>query len=664
MPSNAGSEPAAAGVNDVLITAELASRPSPPPDYEAESRALGLLAHEMATNPCGVLQKCAELVMELCHADSAGISILEASENGGIFRWHAAAGAFAPNLHGSMPEDASPCGTVMERDCVLLFKEPERLFPALQGVEPRIYENLLAPWHVKGKAAGTLWAIKHAPEGRFNAEDARVLQSLARFSAAAFQMTSALDEAAAERSALRASEEQYRDALDTMSEGFALFDADFTILDVNAETVRLDGRPREALVGRNHWEAFPGSEESPQGEMFKRVMRDRVPAAMEHSYRWPDGRTLWLDTRAYPTRGGGIAILWRDITDRKQTEEALRESEERYRAILATALDYAIFTTDANGIIDSWPPGAQAVFGWDADEAIGQPAAMTYTEEDRANGVPEWERRLAQDEGVAPNVRWHLRKDGRRVFIEGAMRPIVDRSEGDRGFLKVGRDATDRKHWDERQQVLLHELQHRTRNVMTVVLTMFEKTRRGATDIETLSNTFRDRLSALARVQGLLSRLHEGDRVAFDTLIHAELSAMGAIDSTGQGERVVLQGPSGVLLRSSSVQTFALALHELATNASKYGALAQENGRLSVRWRVQSREGRRYLHIEWIESCVDMPCPESAPRGTGYGRELIERALPYQLEAETRYELGEDGIKCTIELPISDVTSSEIASHA
>lgn len=161
-------------VDEVLITDELTIRPSRMPDYEAESRALGLLAQEMVTNPQGVLQQCAELVRELCHADSAGISILEPGGTSDMLRWHAAAGAFAPNLHGTMPREASPCGTVMERDCVLLFNQAERFFPALRGVEPRIYENLLAPWHVEGTAVGTLWAIKHTPEGQFDAEDARV----------------------------------------------------------------------------------------------------------------------------------------------------------------------------------------------------------------------------------------------------------------------------------------------------------------------------------------------------------------------------------------------------------------------------------------------------------------------------------------------------------
>jgi len=165
------------------------------PDYQNESRALGLLAQEMAANPQGVLKICAELVMELCRADSAGISILEPGGTGEVFRWHMAVGGFAPNLHGTIPRDDSPCGTTVGRNTVLLFSEAERHFPALRNVEPRIYENLLAPWHVGGEAVGTLWAIKHTRDGRFDAEDARLLQSLARFAAAAYQMTSALDEA-------------------------------------------------------------------------------------------------------------------------------------------------------------------------------------------------------------------------------------------------------------------------------------------------------------------------------------------------------------------------------------------------------------------------------------------------------------------------------------
>ena len=350
---------------------------------------------------------------------------------------------------------------------------------------------------------------------------------------------------------------------------------------------------------------------------------------------------------------------------RAKSQAALRESEARYRGIVTTALDYAIFTTDAAGIIESWPPGAEAVFGWTPEEAIGQHAEITFTEEDRAAGVPAEEMRVAQAEGVAPDVRWHACRDGNRVFIDGATRPLIDPFGNTSGFLKVGRDSTERKHWDERQQVLLRELQHRTRNLMAVVLTIFDKTRRTSPDIHALAKSYTSRLGALARVQGLLSQLQEGDRIAFDALVRAELSAMGALDDAGNSERVELSGPSGVYLRSGTVQTFALALHELATNALKYGALAQEQqqGRLSLRWRAMRRDGHPSLHIEWTESCVDMTRAAAAPQGSGYGRELIEYALPYQLDARTSYELGADGVRCTIEVPVSDATSPDVMTH-
>ena len=345
--------------------------------------------------------------------------------------------------------------------------------------------------------------------------------------------------------------------------------------------------------------------------------------------------------------------------DRVRLENRLQESEERYRGIVTTALDYAIFSTDADGIIRSWPSGAHAVFGWSAEETIGQHAAMTFTPEDRAADVPGEEMRGAREHGVAPDVRWHACKGGDRVFIEGAMRPILGASGEIAGYLKVGRDATERRQWDERQQALLKELQHRTRNIMAVVLAVFDKTRLGSPDVDTLATNYRRQLGALVRVQELLSHLQEGDRVDFDVLLRTELSAMGALDEDGHGRRVALSGPTGVRLRSRSVQTLALALHELATNASKYGALAQPQGHLAVAWRVDREDDAPWLHLEWLESHVDMARAADMPRGGGAGRELIEYALPYQLGARTTYAIGVDGVRCTIAMPISETPSPQ-----
>ena len=139
---------------------------------------------------------------------------------------------------------------------------------------------------------------------------------------------------------LRESEARLRNVLDSMDEGFALLGPDFTIRDVNGEAVRLIRLPREALVGRSHWDAFAGSADAQIGAFLRRVMHGRAPDALEHRYVWPDGRVTWLDARAFPVPEGGLAIFWRDVTDRRLTEEALRESEERYRTLFE-AMDQA-----------------------------------------------------------------------------------------------------------------------------------------------------------------------------------------------------------------------------------------------------------------------------------------------------------------------------------
>jgi len=182
-------------VDDVLITSELTSRPSRPPDYEAQSQAMLELGDELRINPANVLHKVAELAMKLCHADSAGISILESEDEREIFRWHAIAGGFAPNLYGSMPRNSSPSGTVIACDQAMLFNEPDRFYAELCRVSPRVYECLLAPWPAQGKPEGTLWVVAHTPERRFELEDARIVQILARFASGAHHAVLALERA-------------------------------------------------------------------------------------------------------------------------------------------------------------------------------------------------------------------------------------------------------------------------------------------------------------------------------------------------------------------------------------------------------------------------------------------------------------------------------------
>ena len=169
----------------------LLERPSRSEDFEAESRALVTLAGELANQPRGLLQKLAEIALELCRADSAGISILE--PNGKTLRWHACAGLFAKHAGAVIPRSGSPCGMILEQDSPILFEEPAIHFPVLRSMEPPIAEILLLPFHDENKPIGTIWLVAHSPERKFDREDLRLMMSLSRFASAAYHVTRSMD---------------------------------------------------------------------------------------------------------------------------------------------------------------------------------------------------------------------------------------------------------------------------------------------------------------------------------------------------------------------------------------------------------------------------------------------------------------------------------------
>ena len=144
-------------------------------------------------------------------------------------------------------------------------------------------------------------------------------------------------------------------------------------------------------------------------------------------------------------RVAGFFCACTETTGKVRGQAALQASEELYRAVVDGARDYAIFTTNPEGVITTWSPGAQDVFGWSADEAIGRTAALIFTSEDRAAGAPEQELAAAAEAGCANDERWHIRRDGRRVFMNGSMRPLRTEGGALRGFIKVARDETEQR---------------------------------------------------------------------------------------------------------------------------------------------------------------------------------------------------------------------------
>ncbi|OZI51799.1 PAS domain-containing sensor histidine kinase [Bordetella genomosp. 5] len=359
---------------------------------------------------------------------------------------------------------------------------------------------------------------------------------------------------------------------------------------------------------------------------------------------------------------GDVALLeevaertWAAV-ERARAESALRESEDRLRSAVEVGQlglwDWNLLTGEMH-----WSDQLYRMAGYVPGDVVpSYEAWMTPIHPDDRGAAEAALRNAMGAHGdyvqefrvVHPDKSVHWLYGRGRFFYDVARRPVR--------MIGATVETTERRDFEDRQRVLVAELQHRTRNLLAVVRSMADKTVRSSVDLRDFRRRFGDRLDALGRVQGLLSRLNDHDRVAFDELIREELSAI-----EGHSSRVTLEGPSGVRLRSSTVQMLAMAVHELATNAVKYGALGQPRGRLAVSWRLEphGEHGKPWLHIDWRESGVVMPAPDAAPRGSGQGRELVERALPYQLHARTTFTLGEDGVHCLISLPVSNTQAHE-----
>ena len=195
-------------------------------------------------------------------------------------------------------------------------------------------------------------------------------------------------------------------------------------------------------------------------------------------------------------------------------------------------------------------------------------------------------------------------------------------------------------------QILLAELQHRVRNTLAVVRSIARRTAENSDNAEDMLNHFQGRLDAFSRVQAAVTRSPDGT-VDLRSLIEDELVAHAARD----GEQVRIEGPD-VWLTPKAAERLSLAVHELATNGVKHGALSEDGGRIRVKWKKEAHDGGHRVVLTWQESGVDVE-PTAAPR-EGFGMELLRRTLPYDLNAETEVELAPGGLKFTLRMPMGD----------
>ena len=203
-------------LESVLCTEELQRRPSRPPDYQAENRALVALTQALADSPRTILQTLADTILEVFGSESAGVSLVTADET--RFYWPAIAGVWKPHIGGGTPRDFGPCGDVLDRNSPLLFKHFERRYPYFLPVTPLVQECLLVPFYVEGKAVGTIWAITHDPKARqFDNEDLRMLISLGRFASSAYWAVESLERLERQGEALRDADRRKDEFLATLA---------------------------------------------------------------------------------------------------------------------------------------------------------------------------------------------------------------------------------------------------------------------------------------------------------------------------------------------------------------------------------------------------------------------------------------------------------------
>ena len=370
------------------------------------------------------------------------------------------------------------------------------------------------------------------------------------------------------------------------------------------------------------------------------------------------GGYVWTNLRAGPVRdAGGACCKWVgmsiDISARKTAEAARYASESRLHS-LVNGIPQLVWRAREDGRWTWSSPQWQAMTGEGASAALGFGWLDAVHPDDRASTLARWSE--AMRTGVF-EVEHRLSNPGLRryAWFQTRASPVRLDDGSIVEWLGTSTDVDDLRRLQEGQRILVAELQHRTRNLLGLVSAIAGRTMDDSLDFDDFRERFNIRLDALARVQSALSRLDESEPVALDGLITDELSAHGV----APGHGITLDGPPNLNLRLQSIQPLAMALHELTTNAVKYGALGGQ-GRLAIRWWLAPEDdsGDRMLHIEWRESGVTIPAPDAGRRPAGQGgqgRELIERALPYQLQARTRFDLTGDGLHCAIVLPAARV---------
>jgi two-component sensor histidine kinase len=438
------------------------------------------------------------------------------------------------------------------------------------------------------------------------------------------------------------------------------------------------------VVDRTVGEVFPSFERD-WLEIYGRVAGTGIAERNENFVQDVD---RWYRVHHFRLGGPGsrhAALVLEDISDRKRVEIALRETQGRQAFLLKLSdalrplVDPSGIQCEACRILREHLGAARVNYA----EAQGH-GDMVITALDAVPGLPELlgRRLVIADHGaglehefragkatwrddvqadacftsaekeahVALGVRaWAnapLVKDGALVaMLNAQFRGAHAWTPAEIALLDETAERTweavQRARAEARQVTLSHELQHRVRNILGMVRAIIRRSARNARTVQEMVKILDGRMNALARTQVLLTRA-AGSGVDLDTIVREEL-----LPYTGPESQVSLCGPP-ILLMPATAEILTLAVHELATNATKYGAIAHK-GSLAVTWQTEAEAGVDWLVFQWVEDGVDIP--ERGHR-KGFGTELIERRVPYELHGHSHIDLGPTGLHARIAFPL------------
>jgi len=393
----------------------------------------------------------------------------------------------------------------------------------------------------------------------------------------------------------------------------------------NEAAERMFGYSAGEMIGQSIRRLIPADRQPEEDMILARLAQSESFAHFETQRVAKDGRTFDASVTISPMRDAdgrviGAAKIIRDITARKQAEKLLRRQAD----LLDQSHD-AIFTWKIGGGITYWSRGAERLYGYTAEEAIGR-SSHELLRTHHPVPVQEVEAHIAR-EGSWYGELTHTTREGRVVVVES--RNVRVSYVGEIYTLETNRDITARKQADERVRLLMHEVNHRARNMLSLVQAIARQT--AARGPEDFNARFTDRIQALAANQNLLVR-NEWRGVDMDDLMRAQLAHFADL----VGPRIGICGPK-LRLNAAAAQAIGLALHELATNAGKYGALSTDAGRVDVCWGTDGDT----LNVSWTER--DGP-PVSPPERPGFGTMVIEGMAKKSVDGAVELDYAPSGL--------------------